>query len=274
MGRPRIDIDQKLFVRLYCEGFTDGVIASMLGVSRSTVIRTRQRLNLDPVCSRGCRGLGKTRPDKSYYAEVARVMASPELNRMLYAAARKVREKGHGGTLSYLATLVHPAPLPRYLPGYYCTPADRLNVSHIQNIVAAEQKMERAMMAGVPGPAVFALARLAKRLSKAKESQIVEQLAVAAVSQACMVGVYEKVHEVIANLERSGSRSYASLEVRWQEAGVLCREWAPIRDETRTGVAQLRSRSREGCSRTGKLGKQGGIGSARVGQAMAAVQRY
>ncbi len=253
-GRPAIEIDRNKFMKLYDEGMTDQAIADALGVSRQTVMRTREKMGLKPNRKRGERGPGKVREDKSYYHEVMRVMRIPEVAREIYKAAQIYRRNGGDEAASYVAAVIDPAPVPRVNPGPFCPPADKINRKEIKYIVSTEIQAERAAIAGVPGPAVFELARVIKTGSR----RVIEKLAMAAVMQAFFVGVHETVKKVMSEIHpiNLSRRALSAIKSGWERVKEECLKWAPIQEETKKRMNFAAPAGRAGG--TGKKGKGGG----------------
>lgn len=252
-GRPAAEVDQKAFKDLHADGLTDQQIAKHLGVSRQTVIRLRQANGLESNRKRGERGAGKVREGESYYKETKRVMRIPEVAREIYRAAKALRNAGGDEAASYVATIIDPAPLPKTNPGPWCGPADRINFTHIKYIVSVEQQAERAVVAGVPGPAVFELAQVIKSAAP----RLVEKLAMEAVVNAFFVGVHETVAKVRAELNPVylSRRALSAMRSTWGRILTACLEWAPVQRERLFRASAGRSGGRGG---DGKVGKNGG----------------
>lgn len=257
-GRPAIQIDQDLFLNLYNNGLTDQQIADEFGVSRQTIIRHRRAHALPPNRKRGERGSGAVREDKSYYQEVKRVMRIPEVAKAVYKAARKYRSAGGDEATSYVATVIDPAPLPKVNQGLWCSKADNINLTQVKYIVSVEQRAQQAVVAGVPGPAVFELARSIKSGS----ARLIEKLAMAAVVNAFMVGVHETVARVLKELDPIdlSRRTLSAMKSAWDRIRAACLKWAPVQRERKiaanTGCYGLYSGDSGGG--TGKVGRGGG----------------
>ncbi|RJX17209.1 MAG: hypothetical protein C4575_13635 [Desulforudis sp.] len=253
-GRPSIEINRTAFLGFYHNGLTDQQIAEHLGVSRQTAIRFRQANGLKPNRKRGERGAGAVREHKAYYEEIKRVMRIPEVARAVYRAAKMFRDSGGDEATSYVATVIDPAPLPRVNPGSWCSPADKINLTQIKYIVTVEQQAERAVVAGVPGPAVFELTRAVKSGSP----RLIEKLAMSAVVNAFMVGVHETVAKVMAELNPVylSRRALSAVKSTWERIWTACLEWAPVQSERRARAAAVRAGGYGGG--TGKAGKGGG----------------
>lgn len=253
-GRPGAEIDQKVLRELHRNGLTDQQIAEHLQVSRQTVIRFRQALGLEPNRKRGGRGAGAVREDKAYYEEAKRVMRIPEVARAIYRAAKEYRNAGGDEAASYVATVIDPAPIPRVVPGPWCSPADKINLTQIKYIVTVEQQTERAVVAGVPGPDVFELARVIKSGSP----RLIRKLALGAVVNAFFVGIHETVAKVMAELNPVylSRRALSAVKNVWEQIRRACLEWAPVQAESRRSIVRIFAGGHG--NGTGKVGKGGG----------------
>ncbi len=269
-GRPAIEIHKETFLRLYNEGLADQIIAQNLGISRQTVIRFRESMGLKPNRKRGERGPGKVREDKSYYQEVKRVMRIPEVAREIYKAAKIYRRAGGDEATSYVATVIDPAPTPRVIPGPWCSPADKINLTQVKYIVTVEQQAERTGIAGVPGPAVFELAEVVKTGSE----RLIRKLAMAAVMQAFMVGVNETVKKVTSKIGpvHLSRRALSVLRDTWERVKNQCLAWAPVQEESKKRFTFRVMGERPAL--TGKVGRQGGRWSLEARRAFAGANGY
>jgi hypothetical protein len=223
------------FKNLYERGLPDGIIAEILGVSRPTIVRLRQELNLPANREVGQRGPGKARDEKSYYLEVKRVLRNPEVGRALHEAAREAANEWRGTadeSKAWIATGLDPAPVPHFNPGPYAGDPAKMDLTTAKLIAHTEQRAEYAVVAGVPGPAIFELARVIKTADKS----LVRKLALEAVRTAFMVGVHQTVAAVRQFLEEVGERgreAYEGWKAMWRELKEKLFAWAPVREERR-----------------------------------------
>ncbi|MEW6771828.1 MAG: hypothetical protein AB1330_10645 [Bacillota bacterium] len=270
-GRPRLKVNLKAFKALCRAGLPDEAVAEALNVSRPTVVRLRREHSISPNRRRGERGPGKARAQKTYYGEAKRVLANPDVARALGDAARDFRKNGGDEAKSFIATGLDPAPVPVFVPGPYASDPEKTNITAVKYILKAEERARQAAVAGVPGPAVFQLARVIKTASK----NVVRRLALKAVAEAFFVGVHQTVDAVCSwaeklklNLQDLFDRSRRG----WQEVKEKALAWAPIQEEKKP-LFRFRVPS-GGRSRTGKVGSRGGRQNIRVRRAFAAANGY
>lgn len=270
-GRPRIKVDLKAFKALCEAGLPDDAVAEALNISRPTVVRLRQERRISPNRRRGERGPGRARTQKTYYEEVKRVLSKPEVARTLGDAAREFRKNGGDEAKSFVATGLDPAPVPVFLPGPYVSDPEKTNITTVKYILKAEERAQRAAVAGVPGPAVFQLARVIKTASK----DVVRCLALKAVAEAFFVGVHQTV-EVVRKTADGLKLKLEDLFDRsrrgWQEVKEKALAWAPVKEEKKP-LFRFRTPS-DNRVRTGKVGAQGGRQNIEARRAFAAANGY
>ncbi|MEW6226502.1 MAG: hypothetical protein AB1700_00175 [Bacillota bacterium] len=270
-GRPRLKVNLKAFKALCRAGLPDEAVAEALNVSRPTVVRLRREHSISPNRKRGERGPGKARAQKTYYGEAKRVLANPDVARALGDAARDFRKSGGDEAKSFIATGLDPAPVPVFVPGSYAPDPKKTNITAVKYVLRAEERARQAAVAGVPGPAVFQLARVIKTASK----DVVRCLALKAVAEAFFVGVHQTVDAVCSwaeklklNLQDLFDRSRRG----WQEVKEKALAWAPVQEEKKPF---FRFRGFSGSrSRTGKVGSGGGVQNVSVRAAFAAANGY
>lgn len=270
-GRPRLKVNLKAFKALCRAGLPDEAVAEALNVSRPTVVRLRREHSISPNRKRGERGPGKARAQKTYYGEAKRVLANPDVARALGDAARDFRRSGGDEAKSFIATGLDPAPVPVFVPGPYAPDPEKTNITTVKYVLRAEEHAQQAAVAGVPGPAVFQLARVIKTASK----DVVRRLALKAVAEAFFVGVHQTVDAVCSwaeklklNLQDLFDRSRRG----WQEIKEKALAWAPVQEEKRP-FFRFRA-SADNRTRTGKVGDQGGRQNIQARRAFAAANGY
>lgn len=270
-GRPRIKVNLSSFRALCGAGLSDEAVAEALNISRPTVIRLRQEHGVSPNRKRGERGPGKARTQKTYYEETKRVLNNPEVAQVLSAAARDFRKSGGDEVKSFISTGLDPAPVPVFLPGPYASDPEKTNITTVKYVLKAEERARQAAVAGVPGPAVFQLARVIKTASES----VVRRLALKAVAEAFFVGVHQTVDAVCSwteklklNLEDLFDRSREC----WEEVKETALAWAPVKKEKRP-LFRFRAPS-DNRARTGKAGSGGGRQNIEARRAFAAVNGY
>lgn len=269
-GRPRANVDLKLFKTLCEQGLTDEAVAENLGTSRWTVIRLRREQGIGPNRKRGERGPGKPREDSAYHLEVRRVLQHPEIARAVCDAAREFRKEGGDPVKSFVATGMFPAPVPVFPPGPHTPKADRTNLTVVKRILSAEKKVEQAAAVGVPGPSIFELARVFKTASR----EVIKGLALQAVKEAFFVGVHQTVAAVRKMVEQARFKFeelFSKTIGRWRHTEEEALAWAPVREERKVTRFAEKLRSR---IRTGKRGKGGGTLNIELRLAFAAARGY
>jgi len=258
--------------RALCEaGLADEAVAEALNISRPTVVRLRQEHNISPNRKRGGRGPGKARAQKTYYEEARRVLNNPEVARAVRHAAREFRQNGGDEAKSFIATGLDPAPVPVFTPGPYASDPEKTNLTRVEYILEFEERVQRAAVAGVPGPAVFQLARVIKTASK----EVVRSLALKAVAEAFLVGVHQTVNAVCSwteNLKLNLEDLFEKSQARWKEVKEKALAWAPVKQEKKP-LFRFRGHS-DGHGRTGKIGRGGGRQNIHTRRAFAAANGY
>lgn len=270
-GRPRIKIRLRDFKALCEAGLPDEAVAEALNVSRPTVVRLRQEHGISPNRKRGERGPGKARTQKTYYEETKRVLNKPEVAQALSAAAREFRKSGGDEVKSFIATGLDPAPIPVFLPGPYVSDPEKTNITTVKYVLKAEEHAQRAAAAGVPGPAVFQLARVVKTASEG----VVRRLALKAVSEAFFVGVHqtvEMVQKTVDGLKLRLEDLFDRFRESWRETKEKALAWPPVQEEKKP-FFRFRAPS-DNRSRTGKIGSQGGRQNVQSRRAFAAANGY
>lgn len=277
MGRPRAEVDIEQFKRLHALGLQDGVIAEKLNTSRSTVLRLRKEHGLAAARRKGERGPGRVREEKPYYEEACRIMSDPDIAREIYAAARELRREGKvDEATSYLATIIHPRKTPRanvLIAGH----ADKTNPKHVEFVTSFEKRMAESNQAGVPGPAIFELARIIKTGKRA----LIRTLARKAVLHAMFVGVHETVEAVVKKVGEKtievSQRSVSAWNIFWNNVRAKALEWAPVKEVRKPNPLKWLKRIRCGepaaLRRIGRRGTGGGIVDLELRRAMTAVSR-
>ncbi|RJX20352.1 MAG: hypothetical protein C4570_03840 [Ammonifex sp.] len=270
-GRPRIKISLRAF-RALCEaGLPDDAVAEALNVSRPTVVRLRQEHSISPNRRRGERGPGRARTQKTYYEETKRVLGNPKVARTLGDAAREFRKSGGDEVKSFIATGLDPAPVPVFLPGPYTSDPEKTNITTVKYVLKAEERAQQAAVAGVPGPAVFQLARVIKTASES----VVRRLAAKAVSEAFFVGLHQTVDAVcswVEKLKLNLEDLFEKSRERWGEVKEKALAWAPVKEEKKP-LFRFRAPS-DNRVRTGKVGSGGGRQNVEARRAFAAANGY
>lgn len=271
-GRPRANVDLKLFKTLCEQGLTDEAVAESLGTSRWTVIRLRREHGIAPNRKKGERGPGKPREDNAYHLEVRRVLRRPEIAHVICDAARKFRKEGGDPVKSFVATGMFPAPVPVFPPGPYTTRADKTNLTVVKRILSAEKQVEQAAAVGVPGPSIFELARVFKTASR----EVVERLALQAVKEAFFVGV----HQTVAAVRKMAEQAKIKLEGLfsktiecWRRTEEEALAWAPVQKEKKLTLSRP-VKERRSRIRTGKRGKGDGTLNIELRLAFASAKGY
>ena len=258
IGRPRRQVSMEQLKILHSQGYTDGKIAEMMNIPRSTVRRRREELELKPN-----RYVGERGPDRGnelpYHQTVRRMMK--HVGHYVRDAAREHRkliaeqssEKESYEDDRFLPTMgIDPRDLPHLEPGPYCKRPERMNLTEAKYISDTEKMMDFSDMVGVPGPAIL---ELASQYKSAKED-IIKDLAMQAVQGAGIVGTQMPTSLVA----EKGTTPLADWKEAWEKREEIIKDFAPIKEESKPRMPRIpeTNTSRSG---TGKRGRGGGIQS-------------
>lgn len=279
-----VHINEEEFLELYSKGLTDEQIAEKMGLTRITVLRTRNRKGLKPNRTPGQRGPGKWTRNESYLNYINRVLnyIAPHLRQ----AARNIKDPSVTAETKFLALVMYPGHLnhPNLLS--HVARPERMTYSQAIKIVCAQRRHEMAGMAGVPGPDAIELAQVCKSASP----HYIQQLAEKAVISAGFVSTTATVAEIL-----QGHRKpipYKKLKDEWKREDRRIKRWLKrdlprkLKKESRKAArdAQIQPQMEEPKKaffkpysspiHTGKKGKGGGIKNIEVAKACLAIKGY
>ena len=251
----------KAVLDLTARGISDGKIAEILKISRSTVMRIRKKNNVSSKRRRGQRGPGRPQRDESYFQYLEKIM--PRIDTYLRQAAR---EANIDFTTKFVALVMYPAPLKH--PNVYPYAADPEKTTPAQAVKIAQIQISHEMsgLVGVPGEAAIELAHI----YKTADQEIILALAKQAVLEAGFVADTATVAEICSG------RKIIPVQImlkHWEEIKQEAGRWAPGKDKPKP-LKPFSSPKNSGPSRNGKKGSGGGIRNLEVVKAWTAKSGY